>query len=256
MSDKQKKFIENKSIIRANKIISCLRSGINSLSEIAHYCKYSPPTVHRVLQQMVELDWATQDAISHKYYLGSLFIDVSSDLLAAHRYLVVNALDEMNHLSTISEETVNLAILIQLHYVQLHSILGMHSLKISEASHSFMAPFTGATGKVLLSQLSNEEISEVLQKINLAQVTADNVTDETKLLAQLMEIKQQGYTVSCGERIAGATCISVPICNYTHPAALSILGPTERLEPRLTELTEALKASAKRISKNISGIFK
>ena len=255
MSDK-KNFIENKSIVRANKLIFCLRSGINSLSEIAHYCKYSPPTVHRLLQQMVELDWATQDAINHKYYLGSLFTTVSADLLATHRYLVANALDEMNNVATISEETVNLAILIQLHYVQLHSITSMHSLKVSEVSHSFMAPFTGATGKVLLSQLSDEEISEVLQKINLAQVTAYNITDETKLLAQLMEIRQQGYAVSYGERVAGAIGISVPIKNYTYPAALSILGPKDRLEFRLAELTETLKASAEHISENITGIFR
>lgn len=255
MSYIKNKLVENKSIIRATRIIFCLRSGMNTLSEIAHYCKYSPPTVHRLLQQMVKLDWATKDTISHRYYLGSLFTEVSSDLLTVHRYLVVNALDEMNYLFTISEETVNLAILTQLRYVQLHNIMSKHSLKVSEMCHDFMPPFTGATGKVLLSQLSDEEISEVLQKINLAQVTANNVTDETKFLVKLMEIRQQGYATSCGERIAGASCVSSPIRNYTYPAALSILGPTERLEPRLAEFTEALKTSAERISDNINGVF-
>jgi DNA-binding IclR family transcriptional regulator len=255
MPDKKKKFIENKSIIRATRIIYCLRSGMNSISEISHDCKYSPPTVHRLLQQMVEVDWATQDVITHKYYLGSLFTEVSSDLLAAHRYLLVNALDEMNQLYAISKETVNLAILIQLHYVQLHNIMSEHGLKVSEVSHSFTPPFTGSTGKVLLSQLSDEEIKEVFQKVNLAQVTGNRVTDKTETLAQLMEIRQQGFAISFGERIAGSIGISVPIKNYSYPAALSILGPTERLELKLADYTEALSTSAKRISDSIIGIF-
>ena len=255
MSENKKHFIENKSLIRVDKIIFCLRSGINSLSEIAQYCKYTRPTVHRLLQQMVELDWATQDAINHRYYLGPLFTEVTSDLVSTHRYLVINALDEMNQLSAISEETISLAILVQLHYVQLHGIMSKHVLKVSEEIHSSVPPFTGANGKVLLSQLSDKEIGEILQKVNLAKITAQIVTDETKWLAQLEEIRRQGYATSFGERIAGAVCVSVPIRNYTYPAALSILGPTERLEPKLRDLIEVLKVSAERISTNIAGIF-
>jgi IclR family KDG regulon transcriptional repressor len=80
-------------------------------------------------------------------------------------------------------------------------------------------------------------------------------SSERQLLAQLKEIKRQGFATSTGERINGSTCISVPVNNYTYPTALSILGPTERLQPRVQEFAEVLKASAKRISDNISGIF-
>lgn len=247
---------ENKSIVRATKILYALKRGNNSLSEIARYCKYSPPTVHRILQQMVDLDWATQDPISHKYYLGSIFTEITSDLLATHKYLVVNAIDEMNSLSDISEETVGLAVLVQLHYVQLHGIPSKHSLAVSEISHNFMPPFTGATGKVLLSQLSDREIKEILRQINLTQVTANQITNEAQFLNQLMEIRHQGCSVSFGERIAGSSCISVPIRNYIYPAALSILGPIERLQPKLEGFREVLRISAERISKNIAGIYK
>lgn len=254
MAVSTRKYTENKSIVRATKIIYALRNGINSLSEIARYCKYRPPTVHRILQQMVDLDWANQDAISHKYFLGSLFTEISSDFLAAHRYLVVNAYDEMNSLSTISEETVNLAVLIQLHYVQLHNIISKHSLAVSEVSHNFMPPFTGATGKVLLSQLDDGEIRDILSKVNIARLT-NNEISESQLLAQLKEIRRQGFAASTGERVSGSTCISVPVRDYTYPAALSLLGPAERLEPKTKGLTEMLKKSAERISENISGIF-
>ena len=254
MSQSNRKYTENKSIVRATRIIYALRNGINSLSEIARYCKYSPPTVHRILQQMVDLDWANQDAISHKYFLGSLFTEISSDFLATHRYLVVNAYDEMNSLFTMSEETVNLAVLIQLHYVQLHNIISKHNLAVSETSHNFMPPFTGATGKVLLSQLDDREIREVLSKVNVAKLT-NNVVSESQLLAQLREIQNRGFATSTGERVSGSTCISVPVSNYTYPAALSILGPAERLQPKTKYLTEMLKKSAELISGNISGMF-
>ena len=252
--DSKRKYTENKSIVRATKIIYSLRNGMNSLSEISRYCKYSPPTVHRILQQMVDLDWANQDAISHKYFLGSLFTEIASDFLAAHRYLVVNAYDEMNSLSIISEETVNLAVLVQLHYVQLHNIISRHSLAVSEVSHNFMPPFTGATGKVLLSQLDDREIEDILSKVNIASLT-NNKISESRLLAQLKEIQRHGFAVSTGERVPGSSCISVPVRNYTYPAALSIQGPAERLQPKTKYLTEMLKKSAELISGNISGMF-
>ena len=256
MSGNSDSAAENKSIIRAAKIIACLGSGLTTVTDIAAQCKYSTSTVHRFLQTMKELDWAAQDAVNHRYYLGPFFTEVSSNQLANHRYLVVHALEEMTRLTDISAETVNIAIMVQLHYVLLHHIASKLSLKVTEIDHeNTPAPFTGATGKVLLAQLSDKEISENLRKVNLAHVTAGNVTDKNEFTNQLAEIRQRGYAVSCGERIAGVICIAAPIGNYTFPAALSVLGPAQRMEPRLAELTEELIASAKRISDNIDGIF-
>lgn len=245
-------YYTNTSLVRATNILLCLSNGINTNTEIAKYCKYSTSTVHRLLNVLKNLNWIVQDSITNKYYLGTIADQLTSSQSSAHRFLLVNALYEMGYLSNYSGETINLSILVGLRSVLLHGIHSQQELKITEVDSGYGMQFAvGATGKALLSQLDNEEIMEVLQKVDLPKVTGNRITDRKVLLAQLRDIKRQGYAISYGERIPEAICISATIKHYSHPVALSVLGPESRLKPRLDEIKEELIASAGRISNNI-----
>jgi DNA-binding IclR family transcriptional regulator len=242
----------NTSLVRTTNILICLSNGINTNKEIAEYCKYSTSTVHRLLNVLKGLNWVVQDGINHKYYLGPVADHLVSNQASAHRYLLVNALQEMAHLSNYSKETISLSILVQLRSVLLHYIPSEQELKIVEADSGHGMQFAvGATAKVLLSQLDEEEIKEALNKIDLLKLTGLSRADKSSLIVQLMEMKRKGYGVSHGERIVGAMCISAAVRNYSHPVALSVLGPEARLKPRAEGITRELLASAGRISKSI-----
>ncbi len=242
----------NTSLLRATNILYCLSNGINTNNEIAKYCKYSTSTVHRLLNVMKNLYWIVQDRINHKYYLGPVVNNLLSNQADAHRYLLINALQEMVRLSQFSRETINLSVLVQLRSVLLHFIPSEQELKIVEVDSGQGMQFgVGANAKVLLSQLSENEIREVLNKVDLFEFTGKSTVDRKSLLAQLIDIKRKGYGISYGERIVGAMCISAAVKNYSHPVALSVLGPESRLKPRAGEITEELLASASRISKSI-----
>lgn len=243
------------SLHRATDILTCLSNDINTVTDIAKYCEFSPSTVHRLLQTLKELNWAVQDENNHRYYLGSLVTQLSSNQIAAHRYLIMQSLREMIRLSNISGETVNLAILLQLHYVLLHEVASEHALRITEASKLLGPIYSGATAKVLLAQLTDAEIKRTLKHLIFSKVTENTVTDRKLLMEQLMECRQQGYCITYGERIPGAVCISAPIKNYICPASLSIVGPENRLRARVNEVIEELKESAGRISGDIAESF-
>jgi IclR family acetate operon transcriptional repressor len=242
----------NNSLIRATNILLCVSNGVNTNTEIARYCKYSTSTVHRLLNVLKNLNWLVQDSISNKYYLGPVADRLTSEYSGTHRYLLANALHEMGYLSNLSGETINLSILVDLRSVLLHGIPSKQELKITEADSAYGMLFAvGATGKALLAQLSEEEIREVLNKVDLAKVTGNKIVSKNELLSQLKTIKRHGYAISYGERIAEAVCVSAIINNYSHPAALSVLGPESRLKPRLKEIKEVLMASTGRISTSI-----
>jgi len=242
----------NTSLVRATSILFCLSNGINTSTDIAKYCKYSTSTVHRLLNVLKNLNLVVQDRINHKYYLGPVVNQLTSNQTNTHRYLLINALHEMGRLSNFSGETINLSILVQLRSVLLHAIPSEQELRITEVDSGYGMLFAvGATGKALLSQLDDEEMREVLHKVDLVKVTGNSITDRNVLMAQLKAIRRQGYAISYGERIAGAMCISTAIKNYSHPVALSILGPENRIKPRAKEITEELMASAGRISNSI-----
>ena len=256
-SRKGKESYTNNSLIRAANILLCLSNDISTNTEIAKYCKYSTSTVHRLLNVLKNLNWVVQDPVNHKYYLGPMVNQLTSDQNNAHRLLLLNALQEMGHLSNFSGETINLSIMVQLRSILLHAIQSQQELRITDTNSVYGTFFAvGATSKALLSQLDDEEIKEVLRKIDLAKVTGNNITDRNALLTQLRDIRRRQYAVSYGERIAGAMCVSAPVKQYTYPVALSILGPEIRLKPRAKEIIEELTASASRISNSISRAFK
>ena len=243
----------NTSLVRVTKILVCLSNGLNTSTDIANYCNYSTSTVHRLLNVMKGLNLAIQDTYNHKYYLGPLLAQLLANQAAAHQYLIINALQEMGRLSDLTEETINLTLLIQYHYVLLHDIPCKHELKIIENHRVYGILFAaGATGKVLLSQLGDEEIRDLLDKVKLPKLTEKSITDKRILMSQLKKIRQQGYAVSCGEKITGAMCVSVPIENYQFPAALSILGPEIRIKSKVEDIVKELKHSANCISDNVA----
>lgn len=251
------KAYTNTSLIRATNILLCLSNGLNTNTEIAKYCKYSTSTVHRLLNVMQNLNWVVQDGLNHRYYLGPVANQLISNQGSAHRYLLVNALQEMGHLSNFSGETISLNILVQLRSVMLHFIPSDQELKVVEDDSGQVTPFAvGATAKVLLSQLDEKEMREALSRIDLKRLMGKSVVSSDTLVAQIRDIKRRGYGVSYGERIAGAMCISTAITGYSYPVALSIIGPENRIKPRAKAIIEELMISARRISRSIANTLK
>lgn len=243
------------SLERATDILLCLSNGINSATEIAAYTEYSVSTVHRLLQNLTELGWVVQDEVSHKYFLGSLIHKLASNIMSAHQYLILHALKEMNRLANLSEETISLGALEQLHFLKLYDIQSPHSLRIIEASDRLKGQYLGATAKVLLSQLDDKELKIFLKHVKNEPATPESIIDNDMLFEQIKEIRRSGYSISCGERIKGAVCISAAVKNYFCPLALYIVGPEERLKSRAEYLVKELKTSAQRIADDIYGVF-
>jgi IclR family KDG regulon transcriptional repressor len=254
--DTEKKTPAVKSISRAADILFCLSNGINTVTDIAKKCELSKSTVHRLLKALKESHLATQDSINQQYHLGPLITRLSSNPQTNHNYLITCAIEEMNGLWDIVEETVTLNIMIGIQYVRLHEIPSKHDLRVIEGYDPVGPIYVGATAKVLLSQLNNEELQATIKNIRISNVTEHSVTDKKVLIAQSKKIRQQGYAISYGERIAGALCISAPIKNYFWPAALSVVGPEIRLKPRVNELVREVTARSSRITNNITDFFR
>jgi DNA-binding IclR family transcriptional regulator len=204
---------------------------------------------------MNTLGWVIQEKTNHKYYLGPMVNQLSSNQIAAHKYLIMHAIREMTHLSAITGETISLAVMVQLHHMLLHEISSTYGLKITEESQMASPMYVGATAKMLLSQLADKELKAALKHVKDDQTVGKSANNQSGLAALIEGIRQQGYCVTCGERIPGALCISAPINNYICPATLNILGPEDRLKPNVSHYIKELQTSTSRISEDIAGVF-
>jgi DNA-binding IclR family transcriptional regulator len=247
----------NSSLTRASRIIESLSQGLNTNVEIAAYCGYNTSTTHRLLKDMKQLGWVIQDDLNNRYYLGPFISRMAANALASHRFFVICALREMSDLSARTGEAINLAVMEGLHYLRIHEIPSRYDLRISDDPRGYGQIFApGAAGKVLLSQLPDDVLRETLNKVLLVSQTDKSVTDRKLLYRQIREIRERGYAVSHSERIPGATGVSVPVMNYSWPAALTVIGPESRMQPLLELLTTELPGIAARISGNVARALK
>ncbi len=254
--DTNKKPTAFKSVFRTANVLTCLSKGVTSVTDIASICKIHKSTVHRLLQALGEAGLTMQDPISRRYYIGPLITEIASNPYVTHEHLVSCAINEMVSLSSFTCESIGLNVLIGLQNVLLHEIPSSHDLQLIAKKKISGQIHAGANSKVLLSQLYNKELKIVMTNLAFEPITEHTVTDKQQLMAQLKQIRRQGYAISYGERISGGIAMSVPIKNYILPASISILGPESRIKPRITDFLNELIAASTRVSQNLSRVFK
>jgi DNA-binding IclR family transcriptional regulator len=247
------KVTAGKSIFRAVKILTSISQGVVSGTDIAEACNLNKATVSRLLKVLEQANLVKKDPISHQYMIGSLFTQFISAPLLAHEFLIRCANKEVRHLAEETKETVLLDILRGTSVFKLKSIPSSHVLRIVEENQESDDLHVGATGKVLLSQLNNKDLRIALKHANLKAYTENTITHVEELMLQIKRIREQGYGISFGERIEGVVSISAPISNYIVPATISILGPQDRIKPRINPILSEMKKSCANISEILRG---
>jgi len=238
-------------VVRAINILICLNDGTDTIIEIARKCKLSNSTVHRMLKTLEELHCVAEDPFNHHYHPGYLIAQLASNPQTSHKHLVTLANQEMERLAEISKETIALYIQDGIWSIRVHEILSRNTIVVSEEDR-VMKMFAGSTARVLLSQFNDEELAIIMDAIKLENNIECSVVNKMRLNEQVNETRRQGYSITRGERVAGAMGITAPIKNYVYPVALSILGIESRLIPKETGFLAELLKSAQLISKNLS----
>jgi DNA-binding IclR family transcriptional regulator len=99
-----------------------------------------------------------------------------------------------------------------------------------------------------MAHMSDEEVDELLEKINFVQHTPTTIVNSDAMRAELIKVREQGYAFDDEELDLGVRCIAAPIRDYTRRivGAISISGPTMRISNARTEselVPLALKAA-------------
>jgi IclR family acetate operon transcriptional repressor len=91
-----------------------------------------------------------------------------------------------------------------------------------------------AAGKALLSTLPDGRLEELLWGRPLPRFTPRTVTDPQALLRELRRVRSRGYAVTVDERVPGASGVAAVVRSAPgRVAALSLIGPTDRMQARL-----------------------
>lgn len=252
-NEKQTLVVE--SVSRSMDILICLAHGKSSIKDIADDCGLTASTAYRLLQTLEASSAVMQDPISHRYYLGSLIPSLVQDPNTTHQRLILCAAEDMHKLAKFTQETVTLTVYFALKHLLLSSIPSSQRLRVVDPGEPGDSEdlYLAAKGKVLLSQLTLPALKATLKHIRVNS-TQNPLWTVDQILKEIEVVRKKGFAVTTGIRVSGATCISVPVANYGFPVCLSILGPENRLKPRLKEYLQMAIQAASAISQKVRNI--
>ena len=239
------------SVIRAVEILKKLANEQNRITDIAFHLKLSKSTTHRLLNTMEQSGMVSRDPINNRYYLGPLFLSLSSNPLITHHNLTLCAYEEMEYLRSFSDETVAIHIPTGKQSIFLEELPSFQEVKFTAGKGTVAPLYAAAEGRVLLSQLNQDQIDTFLSNITLKSITQKSITDKRLLKQEIKKVKKEGYAVSFGERVPGGGCISVPVFGYVCSVALSAIGPDTRIKGKMKFLPAEMKKVSTRITSKL-----
>jgi IclR family transcriptional regulator, KDG regulon repressor len=231
------------------------------VTEIAERTGLHKSTAHRFLVNLEAVGLLERDARSQRYRLGLRMFEMGGIVLE-QMSLWDEALPFLEGLVTDSGETGHLAVLERGEAIYIEKVEARRALRIPSAMGRGYPAHATSLGKVLLSDLGEDEVRAILDAHGMASYTRTTTTDVDRLLAELRGIREQGYAVDDEEYDEGLRCVGAPIRDHTGRvvAALGIGGPVTRVTPeRVDDLSRLVIAAADGLSRRLgasqSGAF-
>jgi len=155
-------------------------------------------------------------------------------------------------------ETVNVVILSGRETLYLDQVSGTSALQIHNWVGKRNPMHATANGRVLLAHVSDGERDTILAAASTADgalpgLTASTLVSREAVLADLDQIRHQGYAVARDELEVGLTAVAAPVRGSAGDviASLSVSGPTFRIEDRLPLLVAEVVAAAEEVSRRM-----
>lgn len=237
-------------------VLDCyIRDGSfsHSFAELLEGTGMSRASLHRTLAEMTEHGFLAQAGRREEYHLGP-FLRSAATLASTVSSVAEIARPHMERLRDECRETIVLAELHGAHVVPVLRADGLHEMRMNQEVGRRYPAHAGATGKVLLAHLPQDELEVLLDDAPLERLTQATITDRGELLADLRRIAEAGVGVSMGERVPEAVAISAPVfdADGRAVAALTISGVASRYEPeRVDEDSAAVRRYADAISADL-----
>ncbi len=224
-----------------------------SANEIAKRIGVSRSTAFRFMVTLENRGFVTKTAYG-KYRLGlNMF---SLGMIAYNRMELVSLVHPyLTEMAESSGETCHASILDDgVHVMFIDRVLGTSFLKMDTAIGFRLYAHCTATGKAILAFQPEQTTGQYLRRASFEPVTQHSIRSAQELRRILDNIRRDGYACDNEEAEPGLTCYAVPLLDSRGHAyaAISISGPTTRMEANRSRHLRRLSEAAAKISRTIS----
>lgn len=226
------------------------KDGI-SFADVAQAFDISKSTAHRYLTTLEEMDIIQRDE-RDRFHFGFKLVELAGAYLADHD--LRNESEELiKELSSKTQETIHLAIPSSDGIVYIDRVDSSYSIRMASQIGSVVPFHSTALGKAILANYSTAKIDEIIQQ-GLPRKTKNTITSASELLAEIEQIRIQGFAIDNEENEIGVCCVGAPIFNYSRSVigAISISGPITRMDKnRCFDLGPLIREVGLRISSRL-----
>ena len=225
-----------KTVDRLAKILSCFspERPMWSLAELSVHLGLPKSTLHRFLVSLEHHAILRRDPADMKWRLGyRLFI--WGNLAAESTDLRQIARPIMHDLVDAAKETAILTVYHNQQVICIDKVVTSHPVRLTLEMGAQRFPHAGASSKVLMAYLSDDEIQAIIANTGLPKLCKNTITDPAELQAELIGIRARGYAKSHEETDLGAWGVASPIRgrNAAVVAAIGVAGPDSRFTDEL-----------------------
>ncbi|MBU8868520.1 MULTISPECIES: IclR family transcriptional regulator [Paenarthrobacter] len=223
------------------------------ISDASRLLGVARSTAHRMIQMLQYRGFVVQDEDTRAYVPGPQLLRISFaivqnlDLRTVAQPVMEQIRDELN-------ETVHLTELRGKDVYFLHSIESTRSLRVGSRIGMTLPAYCTSSGKVMLADLSSQELTEVLGTATLPKLTERTINTRKELDADLQLVRETGFATNFGESEPEVHSVAVPIRDGKGRAraALAIAAPPSRLEPsQAEEIARILETGASKIGESL-----
>ena len=219
-----------------------------TLSEIADVTRMPVSTCHGVLKAL-EADGYLSELTGRAVYPTRKLWELA-ETIRLHDPVTEQFIPYLQELRDETNETVILGTR-QGDQVQYLSIFeSTQAIRYSSQVGAYKPLHSSAIGKVILASLSENERVEIFRRVKLDKVTANTLTTQARLLADLEAGLQRAYQITRGENVADVMALAAPLKTDSLSLGVAIAGPMQRIENAKNKLAKALLKTTKQLTRS------
>ena len=225
-----KKILGTQSFSRSIAVLQLISERqLPAVSDLLEHCDLTRPTLYRILSSL-EAEGLIQQTTGKRYRLGTRLIGFAHRALGQMDVRNV-ARQPLEALRDETGETVHLAVRNRDEMIYIDKIESREVVRMASTVGTRVPFHSSSVGKAYLSALPQEELTELLGRLQLDAVTERTATDRVRLEQFVVRARDLGYAYDDQENEKDIVCFGAPIRDGlgTPTAAVSVSVPLFRL---------------------------
>lgn len=234
-----------KSAARALNILELFRKKRRGLSagEIGSALSYPKSSTNALLKSLTSQGYLILN-VKTMCYFPSLQVTQLGDWIPRAMLVSGSVLDLLEDVHAMTEETVTLSVSSDVAVTFLKVIRGTFPLYL-QMGEGFVTPlFTTAVGIAILSQMSDADVDDLVQRADLRSRRREDRIDVESLRQSIRETRERGFAVRYDAVIPGTGAIGVPFSSDVDrfPMAIGIAGVASRIRRKEKSIYRDVRA--------------